>query len=433
MGPPYRTTCVSLPADWGTVSNGRRRARYGAPAAHQIRRSGEADRGGEAVRARAHDDGPADHRAQRSGKGRSASTTIVWRARTVAPGRRVCDNLRAMGRFSGGSRGRRCTLPGTAFGRSSPTDGAATSAFVVLVGLVGGLALGSIAAARRTASSPAVYFASSDLSDLIGASGSAQTPTIGLNSGYRPCAGPGDLQAAVRETGAEPGRDRLPPPEPQRHSSVRPELLSARRGQRLRERGRPVLRPGQGDGDEGPHGRPESRRRDNAHRPGGKGSRRPRRERPARRHLHQRSDSVAGVWHRRRGADPSRRREGGRALRLPRHDRRGRRGCRQRPEQPLHPRPHAPCARVLRQLRRERRASRGRPPERSEGGERDSPRAAGGVPRLHKPPVADIEGTAGDKARGDRPRGIRRDRRARGVPHRGPADRPRAAPRRRRA
>jgi predicted secreted protein len=58
-------------------------------------------------------------------------------------------------------------------------------AIVVLVGLVGGLALGSIAAARRTASSPAVYFASSDLSDLFGASG-VLNPTLDLNSGYDP-------------------------------------------------------------------------------------------------------------------------------------------------------------------------------------------------------------------------------------------------------
>ena len=58
-------------------------------------------------------------------------------------------------------------------------------AIVVLVGLVGGLALGSIAAARRTASSPAVYYASSDLSDLIGASG-VLNPTIGSDSGYEP-------------------------------------------------------------------------------------------------------------------------------------------------------------------------------------------------------------------------------------------------------
>ena len=58
-------------------------------------------------------------------------------------------------------------------------------AIIVLVGLVGGLALGSIAAARRTASSPAVYYDSSNLSDLIGASG-VLNPTIGQNSGYDP-------------------------------------------------------------------------------------------------------------------------------------------------------------------------------------------------------------------------------------------------------
>jgi len=56
-------------------------------------------------------------------------------------------------------------------------------AIIVLVGLVGGLAMGSIAAARRTESSFPVFFASTDPSDLIGVSG-VLNQTIGSDSGY---------------------------------------------------------------------------------------------------------------------------------------------------------------------------------------------------------------------------------------------------------
>jgi hypothetical protein len=56
-------------------------------------------------------------------------------------------------------------------------------AIVMLLGLVGGLAMGSIAAARRTESSFPVFFASTNPSDLVGVSG-ILNPTIGSNSGY---------------------------------------------------------------------------------------------------------------------------------------------------------------------------------------------------------------------------------------------------------
>jgi hypothetical protein len=58
-------------------------------------------------------------------------------------------------------------------------------AIVLLVGLVGGLALGSIAAARRTESSFPIYFASTSPSDLVGATG-LLNPTIANGSGYDP-------------------------------------------------------------------------------------------------------------------------------------------------------------------------------------------------------------------------------------------------------
>ncbi|MGO9582738.1 MAG: ABC transporter permease [Acidimicrobiales bacterium] len=54
---------------------------------------------------------------------------------------------------------------------------------VLLLGLVGGLAMGSIAAARRTASSFSVFWASTNPSDLVGAT-AVLNPTIGSYSGY---------------------------------------------------------------------------------------------------------------------------------------------------------------------------------------------------------------------------------------------------------
>ena len=54
---------------------------------------------------------------------------------------------------------------------------------VLLLGLVGGLAMASIAAARRTASSFPVFWASTNPSDLVGAT-AVLNPTIGSYSGY---------------------------------------------------------------------------------------------------------------------------------------------------------------------------------------------------------------------------------------------------------
>ena len=56
-------------------------------------------------------------------------------------------------------------------------------AIVLMVGLVGGLAMGSVAAARRTGSSFTVYWSSTNPSDLIGVTG-ILNPTIGSNAGY---------------------------------------------------------------------------------------------------------------------------------------------------------------------------------------------------------------------------------------------------------
>lgn len=56
-------------------------------------------------------------------------------------------------------------------------------ALVLLLGLVGGLALGSLAAARRTASSFPVFWAAAHPSDLIGVTG-LLNPLIGSTTGY---------------------------------------------------------------------------------------------------------------------------------------------------------------------------------------------------------------------------------------------------------
>ena len=56
-------------------------------------------------------------------------------------------------------------------------------AIVVLIALVGGLAMGSIAAARRTASSFSVFWAHSNPSNLVGTTGFLN-PSIGEDSGY---------------------------------------------------------------------------------------------------------------------------------------------------------------------------------------------------------------------------------------------------------
>ena len=58
---------------------------------------------------------------------------------------------------------------------------------VLLLGLVGGLAMASIAAARRTASSFPVFWASTNPSDLVGAT-AVLNPTIGSYSGYNTAA-----------------------------------------------------------------------------------------------------------------------------------------------------------------------------------------------------------------------------------------------------
>jgi hypothetical protein len=58
-------------------------------------------------------------------------------------------------------------------------------AIVLLVGLMGGLAMGSVAAARRTASSFAVYLANTNPSDLVGVT-AVLNPGIAPDVGYNP-------------------------------------------------------------------------------------------------------------------------------------------------------------------------------------------------------------------------------------------------------
>ena len=95
--------------------------------------------------------------------------------------RRICEN-RAMGRAglrrAASSRSGLVPIPGDLRQRRS-----GYLAIIVLVGLLGGLALGSIAAACRTASSFSVFWASTNPSSLVGATG-VLNPTIGLDTGY---------------------------------------------------------------------------------------------------------------------------------------------------------------------------------------------------------------------------------------------------------
>ncbi|HEY3842678.1 MAG TPA: hypothetical protein VGL48_05450, partial [Acidimicrobiales bacterium] len=58
-------------------------------------------------------------------------------------------------------------------------------AVVLLTGLLGGLSMGAIAAARTTESSPADFAASTDTPDLFVLDG-FYNPEIGLNSAYNP-------------------------------------------------------------------------------------------------------------------------------------------------------------------------------------------------------------------------------------------------------
>ncbi len=58
-------------------------------------------------------------------------------------------------------------------------------ALVVLIGLMGGLAMGSVAAGRRTESSFSVYWSSINPPDLIGATG-VLNPQVGSDTGYDP-------------------------------------------------------------------------------------------------------------------------------------------------------------------------------------------------------------------------------------------------------
>jgi len=60
---------------------------------------------------------------------------------------------------------------------------------VVLIGLVGGLALGAVAGARRTQSSYTTYLASTNPSDLQLFTG-FDNPSLGTSLGYRPASGP---------------------------------------------------------------------------------------------------------------------------------------------------------------------------------------------------------------------------------------------------
>lgn len=83
-------------------------------------------------------------------------------------------------------------------------------AIVILIGLMGGLAMGSIAAARRTESSFTVYWSSANPPNLVGVTG-VLNPSIGSHYGYDPAV----LQAIarlphVKDVESQSGIDFLP-------------------------------------------------------------------------------------------------------------------------------------------------------------------------------------------------------------------------------
>ena len=125
---------------------------------------------------------------------------------------------------------------------------------VLLVGLLGGLAMGSVAAARRTDSSFSVYWASTNPSDLVGGTGILD-PKAGLEPYEAPIVDEISHLPHVESIESQSGINLLPlqpdgAPEHERHRVL------ARPGQRLRQRERPVLQPGQGERALRPHGRP---------------------------------------------------------------------------------------------------------------------------------------------------------------------------------
>ena len=130
----------------------------------------------------------------------------------------------------------------------------------LLVGLVGGLAMASVAAARRTASSFSTYWASTNPSDLVGATG-VLNPTLGLNDGYNAPACGENQASPARDASAEPVGYRFSALATQWRAAECPQLLPPFGGQRLRQRRRSVLRPGQGDDGAGQESRPPARRR----------------------------------------------------------------------------------------------------------------------------------------------------------------------------
>src|ERR1700722_2348544 len=83
-------------------------------------------------------------------------------------------------------------------------------AVILLVGLVGGVAMGALAAARRTQSSFPAYFASTDPSDF-GAITAVINPLIGSNLGYnRKLLHTIAVLPHVRQVGSASGLDVLP-------------------------------------------------------------------------------------------------------------------------------------------------------------------------------------------------------------------------------
>ena len=290
---------------------------------------------------------------------------------------------------------------------------------VLLIGLVGGLSMGALAAARRTESSFPTFLASTNPSNL--SLGTALwNPALGYTTGYN-----GPLVATIA---------RLP-------HVRRAESYSAIYSVPIGANGQPTaaaekanmnvdgsvdglyLQPGPGHGRAGTDGRPEAGQRDHDDR----GCRR--RPGPPRRadrhlgHLHQRPVRVDGE---RTSATGAAREAHPRRDRRPQQRRRaGRDRCQRPHDRHPHAGPHAAAGQLLRQLLVHLPAARPGQPRRAGG--RGGDRACHPVQtplRLLRHLHRRHQGPERHQARGHRPRRVRPHRRAGRDPHRGSGDRP---------
>ena len=219
-------------------------------------------------------------------------------------------------------------------------------ALAVLIGLVGGVALGSLTAARRTYASYPNFLASTNPSDLL-----VVPQPNGPEPGLVHELGPAAARAQRRGGRADHRRD-ADPGRPDQHRPDNP-------GGADRQPGRAVLRPGPPEDHPGPGGQPGAGGRGRGHE---RGCRRPR---PARGVAHPGRDRAGQRQERQRV--PEDRADGG-GDRRARHPARARRHRHEPGRVPgRHPRPAAGIRVLLRHQQLRRPAAGRRQPQRRSG------------------------------------------------------------------